>query len=597
MSHLRVQIGNTTIDAERNDLYIIAELGNTHEGSLSIARQIAEGAAAAGADAFKVQIFTADELLVREHPEYALFKRLEMSADEWKALVGFLREAGLAVLADVFSQDSAAFAEELGVDGFKIHSSDMSNIPLLGQVAGYGKPVLFSSAGCTMGEIRTALSTVRAAGNDQLVVMIGFQAFPTRLEDTNIRWIPVYRDYLDVVVGCADHVDADHPMAQIVPLMAVAAGALVVEKHITHDRSKKPEDYESSLNPDEFKTLVENLRFGEVALGTRRLYGSQDALAYAYRMKKKMVAQGSIPKGTKLSAASITFRRVAGPFFTPGYSDVLGKEVGDDLGPLEPIRFNKLKLKTVALVSARMDSTRMPGKTLLPVAGRPALGRVLDQLKRARMLEDIVVCTTTRKVDDPIIELAEREGVRWFRGSKDDVMGRFLAAARESNADIVVRAVGDEPLTDPGYIDRAVRHHLAESAEYTKVVGLPYGVDREILTVTALERAHAWIEDPRYREYITWYVDEPQMFKVSTLEADEQHRRPHYRLTLDYPEDLRLLEEIYARLGGGERYFPLDEVVGLLDAHPELVALNAHHKVLTPAEVFGPGARPFRWQE
>lgn len=247
----------------------------------------------------------------------------------------------------------------------------------------------------------------------------------------------------------------------------------------------------------------------------------------------------------------------------------------------------------VTLVTVRLDSTRLPGKALSPIHGRASLGRLLDGVRRARIPGPIVVCTTARPVDDPLEVFAAHEGVGCYRGPTDDVLSRMIGAAERYGASTVVRVTGDDPLSDPEYIDRAIKKHASAEAEFTKTEGLPFGVGREVLEVSALQRADHMIDRAPFREHLTWFFDDPSRFRVAVLKAEERHRRPQYRLTLDYPEDLSVLDEIFRRLDGTAGPMRLDDVIHLLDADPALAARNAHCKPVSFADVF-PGEALFR---
>ena len=248
----------------------------------------------------------------------------------------------------------------------------------------------------------------------------------------------------------------------------------------------------------------------------------------------------------------------------------------------------------VTLVTVRLDSTRLPGKALSPIHGRASLGRLLDGVRRATIPGSVVVCTTARPVDDPLEAFAALEGVECYRGPTDDVLSRMIGAAERHGASTVVRVTGDDPLSDPEYIDCAVELHASAEAEFTRTEGLPFGVGREVLEVSALQRADRMIDQAPFREYLTWFFDDPSRFRVAVLEAEERHRRPQYRLTLDYAEDLSVLNEIFRRLEQRANPVRLDDVISLLDADPTLAARNSHCKAVAFKDVFSSEVLPPR---
>jgi spore coat polysaccharide biosynthesis protein SpsF len=231
--------------------------------------------------------------------------------------------------------------------------------------------------------------------------------------------------------------------------------------------------------------------------------------------------------------------------------------------------------KVVTLIQARVKSTRLPQKVLLPVEHKLLIEHVMERLKRAETPAATLVCTSTHPDDRVLIEIAERNKIGWFAGSEEDVLDRFIQAAEKSQADVVVRTTGENPLTDPFYLDRAVQEHLKHGAEYTSVEGLPSGVRAEVIDTTALRKAHRLADNPGKSEYMTLYFRE-DFFKVHLIEVEEKLKRPQYRLTVDTPQDIELIREIYKALYNPGEIIQIEEVIRFLDKHPELVAINSH---------------------
>lgn len=554
--------------------FVIAEMANAHEGSLMAARAIIEGAASAGADAIKFQKFTGDELLVSYHSRYDHFKKLELPDAAWSELVDFARTHGLYTLADVFGSESAALMHRLGIDGFKIHSSDMINHSLLRQVAAYGKAIFLNSGGTRQIEILDAVRTIREAGNDRIILLHGFQSYPTRLADTNLQRIRSLADRFGCPVGFADHVAGDSEWAFMLPIMAVGAGATVIEKHVTLNRTRKGIDYYSSLEPDELGRLVGLLQQAWVAVGRGEYEMSEAELTYLHEVKKLLVAATDLPAGAPIQESMVTYKRVPTDIHPLTYSEIAGRAPKVPLKADQALTLAQFDLKTVALIAVRMHSTRLQRKALLPLAGRPAIEHLIDRLKLAKSPASVVLCTSTHPADEILIEVAKKRGIRWFRGSEDDVMKRFLDAASQEGADVVVRVTGDDLLVDPAFLDRAVAYHLSKNADYTAYPGLPKGMETEVISVSALRRAHELAEDPSFTEYMTYYLRRPDVFRVSEMPVEEGYRRP-FRLTLDTPEDYRLLQIVFEQLCCPDKVITTEEIINFLDAHSDLLSINA----------------------
>jgi spore coat polysaccharide biosynthesis protein SpsF len=239
-------------------------------------------------------------------------------------------------------------------------------------------------------------------------------------------------------------------------------------------------------------------------------------------------------------------------------------------------------VKTVAIIQARMGSTRLPGKVLMDLAGETVLARGLRRALRIPGVDQVVVATTERAQDDAIIAEAERTGCGVFRGSEEDVLSRYLGAAERFGADLVVRITSDCPLLDPQVSGKVVALlkktiRAGERADYcsnTLARTYPRGLDTEAFTRSALERTAAQAGPGREREHVTLRIYEhPQDFRLLSVKHEVDHSR--HRWTVDTEDDLRVVREIYARLGG-LREFGMEEVLALLAREPWIAEINAH---------------------
>ena len=236
-------------------------------------------------------------------------------------------------------------------------------------------------------------------------------------------------------------------------------------------------------------------------------------------------------------------------------------------------------MNRVIILQARMTSSRLPGKVLMDLAGKPMLAQQLSRLKRCRAVDDIVVATTENAADDAIVAVARGEGVRWFRGSEHDVLARFVGAACEANADVVIRITADCPLIDPEQSDRVIETFCAHrrDADYASNVvqrTFPVGLDTEALFRDTLERTHRLAQSPAAREHVTWLIHRecPALFRILSVTDNEDNS--DLRWVVDVPEDLQMARRLYEALGLGEQPLAYREIVSFVRAHPEVV-INA----------------------
>ncbi len=234
-------------------------------------------------------------------------------------------------------------------------------------------------------------------------------------------------------------------------------------------------------------------------------------------------------------------------------------------------------MKTVILIAVRLHSKRLPGKALLKLGGKTLLEHLIDRMSLTKESDDLVICTSVHKDDRRIVELAKTIGIKWFAGSEDDVLDRFILAAEREGAKTVVRVTGDNPLTAPEIIDKMIRFHRKEGAEYTYTEDSPRGTRCEVLELNAMKKAHELAEDPSQTEYMSLYFRQPDFFRISKFSIhDSKLKRPHYRLTIDMPEDFKVLKIVYNALyDHREMRFPsLSRIIEFLDDNPDIVAMN-----------------------
>lgn len=231
----------------------------------------------------------------------------------------------------------------------------------------------------------------------------------------------------------------------------------------------------------------------------------------------------------------------------------------------------------VVAVSARMRSTRCPGKAIAPLAGKPLIEHLFERLAVLEL--PVVLATSVDPENDVLVELAEQLSIPVFRGDENDVLGRHVALAEAFHADHVVRVTGDNPLTDIPLIEDLVARQLAANADYTYVPGdaLLIGILSEVVSRSALERSHRNGDDRHRSELMTLYIKEnPDEFAIVRVELPEELYRPEYRLTVDEPDDLVLMERIFDTLYRSDAVLQAVDAIRLLDREPELAEINEH---------------------
>ncbi|MHB1291238.1 MAG: cytidylyltransferase domain-containing protein [Sulfuricella sp.] len=235
-------------------------------------------------------------------------------------------------------------------------------------------------------------------------------------------------------------------------------------------------------------------------------------------------------------------------------------------------------MKVVAIIEVRMKSTRLPGKNLRPILGKPMLEMLVERLRHAKTLDGVVVATTSDPSDDAIEETCNRIGVGCYRGSMDDVLDRVMRAAQTFGAEAIVEITGDCPLTDPAIVDEIVNKYRSCGCDYVgnmRPSTYPVGLAVQVFATSVLEEIDRLTQDPADREHVSLYIYEhPERFSLRNVESGLPEKYRSYRLTVDTPEDFALVSAVFEALYPTNPAFGLPEILDFIDSKPELLDLN-----------------------
>jgi N,N'-diacetyllegionaminate synthase len=316
---------------------IIAEAGVNHNGDLTLARQLIDVAAAAGADRVKFQTFSADRLVTvsadkapyqaratgSEESQHAMLRRLELSRAMHVELIGHCTARGIEFFSTGFDAASVDLLAELGASSFKIPSGEITNLPYLRHVGRYGKPVILSTGMSSLGEIEAALAVLEQSGTprNHITVLHCTTEYPAPMAEVNLRAMLTIRDAFGVAVGYSDHTPGIE-----VAIAAVALGAEVIEKHFTLDRALPGPDHKASLEPAELHALVKTIRNVELALGDGVKRPTASELSNRPIGRRSIVAAKAIEPGELFSEDNLTTKRPGTGLSPMRWDEVLGRK-------------------------------------------------------------------------------------------------------------------------------------------------------------------------------------------------------------------------------------------------------------------------------
>ncbi len=355
-AHHAIKIGWKTVGLGQ-PVFIIAEAGVNHNGNLAFAKKLVDAAKDAGADAVKFQTFNPDTLVIKNaekaeyqegnernpsrlrrrvlpfekgelktESQYEMLKRLMLPREYHSELKKYAEKKGIIFLSTPFSLSDAEFLRELGVPGLKIGSSDTDNIPFLRTVASWKLPLILSTGMSDLPLVRAAVEAIRQAGNEKLIVLHCTTNYPAPIREVNLRAMQTFALELDVLVGFSDHTTSI-----IAPVLSVALGACVIEKHLTLDKTMAGPDHGTSLNPHEFTEMVRAVRDAEYALGTgeKTIFGSEKEIAKVAR--KSLVTSHAVKKGDVFTAKNLTTKRPGMGLSPALYDSIAGTKATSDI--------------------------------------------------------------------------------------------------------------------------------------------------------------------------------------------------------------------------------------------------------------------------
>lgn len=333
-------------------IFIIAELSANHGHDINIAKDTIKAAKEAGADAIKIQTYTADTLTIDCDNEYfkldsgtiwdgrTLYDLYSEAYTPWewqKELMEYANSIGLIFFSTPFDKTAVDFLEELDVPVYKVASFEIMDIPLIEYIASKGKPMIMSTGVASLSDIEEAVNACKRMGNDQIILLKCTSSYPAKIEDANLNTIPNMKETFGVEVGLSDHT-----LGITVPVVSVALGAKVIEKHFILDKSIGGPDASFSMEPHEFRQMVESVRDAEKALG-KVDYSMNEKKMNSRVLGRSLFVVKDIKAGEKFTEENVRSIRPSNGLHPKFYSEIIGKIANVDIDRGTPIEWKHVK--------------------------------------------------------------------------------------------------------------------------------------------------------------------------------------------------------------------------------------------------------------
>lgn len=564
--------------------YLIVEIANVHGGDKNVVDEIISQLAAVDypRKGIKFQAFSPQGISLPDFKWFPVYEELFFDEATWRDLIdqaSFYSDVWIDVF-DIYGVKIVS--ENLGkIHGIKLQASVLENLEVREALACLdldGKILMINVSGLELSDIQVVyddfLDICKA-----LVIQVGYQSYPTKVENTGLQKLSVLKAAFPGVPLCmADHADAEQRFAVNVPVYAALLGCTYIEKHYCLSRETAKYDGFSALEGAQLLEVCTALKEAFSAHGGRFINDAE--VEYLKQSIQIPVLKRDLIAGELVALSDLMYRRTSQEGVgTRQVTELQGarKVLSQSKAANSTLNSSDYRVARIAIIVAgRMKSIRLPQKAILPIAGIVSVERCLGQCLGVDGVDRVVLATSNLEADSVLKNHTLSGKVDFWQGHPDDVISRYLGACDHYGIDVVVRVTADCPLVLPEIIECLLQKHFESGADYTAAEDCAVGSAGEVINVTALRKVIDYFGVADYSEYMTWYFrNNPEYFKVNIVSLPAELVR-NYRMTLDYPEDLKMFEALYSAVGAEKSFYSAQEVFGVLDSSPDIVSINKH---------------------
>jgi N,N'-diacetyllegionaminate synthase len=511
-----------------------------------------------------------------------------ISEREWKAVIHRANEKDFKVWLDLFCIYGVRVLNENipFVSGIKLQPSVLDNLEIrkaLKSTRLENLELIINIAGMELPEIEDSIKTYSEYPFKKVILQMGFQSFPTPIDETSLAKIDVIRSHFpEFALGYADHLDGKTQGARRFPVYAFLKGCTYLEKHICNYRHETRIDFQSALEFREIEEMAAEIKAVRMSLIAPFL--SKNERDYLQVTYQKPILGASLSGGQLVAESDLLFRRTE----KPGMNLKEWKDIQQNYFILksEKNRWDTLsrddfkKAKIAVLIAARMKSSRLPRKAILPIRGIPSIQRCLQNCIKFPSVDEVILATSTEKEDDALGDFTLGGQVKFWRGDPVDVLSRYLGACQRYKIDVVIRVTGDSPVVSPEIAGFLLKSHFASGADFTQACRFSVGTNCEVYNTEALEKVMRMAGRAEHSEHMSLYmINNQDIFKVNIADLPEEWIRD-YRLTLDYKEDLEMFQALFGVLEEEDLEMSLANMFMILDRNPAIPKLNSHKTLI-----------------
>lgn len=567
-------------------MYNILEVANTHAGDINyLFSLLKEYEEFKKEDNFgiKFQPFKYNTIATEDYEWYQVYTELFFNKDEWKKIIDKAFETK-DVWIDLFDEYGIEIIKESlsNVKGIKLQTSILDNNIIfkeLQKIDLSSQKLIINIAGREKEDIDSILNRFNSLNSNEILLEVGFQAYPTKLEDSGLSKISYLKENYTNKIVFADHINGKDEDAILLPLIAMMNGANYIEKHIMHSQLETKYDHFSSVVISDYKNLIEK---------QKKYYSLLDSpfLNEAEKNYINTTYQVPILKSKKEKYSLINFDEDI-IFRRTNKKGLLSHEIKELLKTYHILNTDKRENETLkkedfkkaniaAVIACRLKSTRLPQKALLKIGDLSSVELCLKNTMKFDNLNHVILATSDNEQDKELSNYTYNSSVVFHTGDPDDVIKRYLDVIDTLKIDVIVRITADMPYVSSEIFDFLLAEHFKSGADYTTAKDAAVGTNLEIINTSALKEVKKHFPNAKYSEYMTWYFqNNADYFHLNFVELPSNLVRD-YRLTLDYDEDLLMFNKIEEYFSENNLEFSLERLFDFLDKNNEISSLNSH---------------------
>jgi len=569
-----------------NKVYNILEVANTHGGDVAYIRSLLnEFSEFHKKDGFgiKFQPLKYDQIATKDFEWYGVYQDIYINEIEWKKIFDEAFKTK-DIWIDVFDLFGISVIQKNldKIHGLKLQASVLDNqeVYLALQNINTSKlKLIINIAGRDKDEIRDIVSKYEDLNVAELLIEVGFQAYPTKLIDSGLSKIKFLKDNYDYRVVFADHVDGRCQEAITLPLVASILGADYIEKHIMHSTLETKYDEFSSVRIDTYRKII-NDQNNFLPLLEGQFVNSAEAkyLSDSYQIP--------ILKTQKLKSSLISLD-VDFIFRRSNLNGLNSQKIRNLISSFHVLSNNKKansalkekdfkKANIAAIIACRLKSSRLPKKAILKIGDLSSIELCIKNTLKIDHLNNVILATSNNQQDSELSNYTFSDSVVFHQGDPEDVIARYLDIIDKLEIDVFVRITGDMPYVSSDISNYLLKKHFEFGADYTVANKFAVGTSVEIISTSALRRVKEYFPSAEYSEYMTWYFqNNPEYFILNYVDLPQKWVRD-YRLTLDYQEDLEMFNQTEKYFNDKNIEFSIHELFKFLDSNPQVSSLNSH---------------------